>query len=113
MMPSPFASAYVYGRANAAFTGRPTESRKVPVPIVTLGFPLGSLPNERILLLLCDAATVRSHPMSRRSTIVLLSSSSTPEFWTDARFFSTDSAGDPEDAAICWLISASCVFLLQ
>src|SRR5256885_16500214 len=111
MMPSPLASEKVNGRAKNPLTGRPTESRVVPVPIVGSGLPGASLPSLRILLLLCDMAIVTSQPSARRSRIAVLSVTSTPEFDTDERFLSTVSCDAPDAAAIGWLTSAALVRL--
>src|SRR5690348_2974916 len=101
MMPSLFASLNLYGRAKTALIGRPIESRDVPTPISVLGLPVvGSMPRLRILLLLCDAETVKSHPSARRSSSVPLSETSMPVLRTDARFLSTDSDEAPLDDAI-------------
>src|ERR1041385_6167569 len=112
MIPSPLASVYLYGRRKTPFTGKPTESRVLPVPIVLLGLPAGSTPSDSTLLLLWDAEMVMSHPSARRSISVALSCASSPEFCTPPRFVRTLVADGDADGAIGRLMSASRVFLL-
>src|SRR5690349_1126411 len=100
MIPSPFASAYVYGRAKKPLIDAPTESRVVPVPIVGSGLPAASLPMSLILFELCDAASVTSQPSARRSSSVALTESSRPLFDTEPRFFTTERVEAPDEAAI-------------
>src|SRR6185503_9161798 len=112
MMPSPFLSANVNGRRNRPFTGKPTESRAAPVPIVLFGFPFASKPSVPILFELCEPEIVRSQPNCERSTICVLIAVSQPLFWTEAMFERTVVAEGAADVAIGRLTSASFVFLL-
>src|ERR1043165_2249573 len=109
MMPSPLASAKVYGRYNQPVIGGPSESQVVPVPIVGSGLPLSSTPSDAILFELCDMLSVTSHANCRMSNTVVLIETSAPEFSTDPRLRVIWSDDGPADAAIGWLIRASFV----
>src|SRR6476646_1543782 len=100
MMPSPFASLNVYGRWNNPFTGKPTESRSDPVPIVLFGTPLASAPSDATLFVLCEPVSVRSQPNCARSNNTAFTVVSQPLLCTDARFERTVSADGAADAAI-------------
>src|SRR4051794_28334235 len=94
------------------FTGKLTESRMMPVPIVLFGLPFASTPSDATLLLLCEPFNVRSQPNAGRSMICVLIVVSKPLLCTDARFERTLNADGAADAAIGRLISASFVCLL-
>ena len=53
-----------------------------------------------------------SQPKLRRSMSVAFAPSSSPVFWTEPRFLSTDSDDAPDEAAIGSLMIASCVLLV-
>src|SRR5213080_2680177 len=102
----------------------PSESRFAPVPIVGFGLKpptharsLGPTvhdcwPSDSILFVLCEPLSVTSNDMLRRSSSVALICASRPLFRTEPRFSNTERSGEPDDAAIGLLISASFVTLL-
>jgi hypothetical protein len=92
--------------------GRPTESRREPVPIVLFGTPVGSSPRLTSLLLPCEPLRVTSQLRRRVSRIVVWIVPSMPAFFTEPRFLSTVVEEGPADGAMLWLMSASRVCLL-